>query len=308
MVHKKELNLRALWFTIIPITLILFASYNAFSYDLFNYIFDAKILTEYHENPYQHKALDYPEDPMLSFMRWTHRTYPYGPTWLGVTAPLSFVGLGIFLPTFYLFKMLMAASFLGTVYFIQKIVRKTKFTSPEFAVAFFALNPLVLIESLVSAHNDIVMMFVTMASIYFLIDKRYIGSGLLFIFAGFMKYATFFLAPAYAFYLYTKKTRQFFMISIVLMIIAVILATYRTNFQPWYLLFVLPIAALVSDKKYIVIPTIIISFGVLLRYIPFLYAGNWDPPIPQINANILIGSLIIAAAVTGLVYLRDRKA
>src|SRR3989344_6751156 len=54
-------------------------SYNAFSYDLFNYIFDAKIITHYQQNPYEHKALDYPMDPMLSFMRWTHRLYPYGP-------------------------------------------------------------------------------------------------------------------------------------------------------------------------------------------------------------------------------------
>ena len=55
---------------------LLVFSYTAFSYDIFNYIFDAKIITHYHENPYIHKALDYPGDPMLSFMHWTHRVYP----------------------------------------------------------------------------------------------------------------------------------------------------------------------------------------------------------------------------------------
>ena len=66
-------------------------AYNAFSYDLFNYIFDVKILTFYHLNPYFFKPMDFANDPMLSFMRWTHRTYPYGPSWLVLTVPLSFI-------------------------------------------------------------------------------------------------------------------------------------------------------------------------------------------------------------------------
>src|SRR5436190_6431319 len=87
---KNKLSKKNIWIIIILSTIILTFAYNAFSYDLFNYIFDAKIVTHYHENPYQHKALDYPFDPMLSFMRWTHRVYPYGPICLVMTIPLSF--------------------------------------------------------------------------------------------------------------------------------------------------------------------------------------------------------------------------
>ena len=92
---KKKLQIQYIWKIIGITTLILLFSYNAFSYDLFNYIFDAKIITYYQQNPYEHKALDYQGDPMLAFMHWTHRVYPYGPTWLILTVPLSFFG-GLF--------------------------------------------------------------------------------------------------------------------------------------------------------------------------------------------------------------------
>ena len=93
--YKNKISRKIFWSLLLATTGILVFSYNAFSYDLFNYIFDAKIVTHYQQNPYFHKALDFPNDPMLSFMRWTHRLYPYGPAWLGITIPLSFAGLNI---------------------------------------------------------------------------------------------------------------------------------------------------------------------------------------------------------------------
>lgn len=104
MAAKKKITKQFVWKLAIVAAVVLSFSYSAFSYDIFNYIFDAKIVTHYYQNPYAHKALDYPMEPMLAFMHWTHRMYPYGPVWLAVTVPLSFLGLQLFLPTFFLFK------------------------------------------------------------------------------------------------------------------------------------------------------------------------------------------------------------
>src|ERR1700733_208837 len=120
LASKKKLEKRFVWKIFWAAIILLTFSYSAFSYDIFNYMFDAKIITHYQANPYMHKALDYPGDPMLAFMHWTQRVYPYGPVWLAITVPLSFIGLQIFLPTFFLFKMLAAASLLGSIYFIGK--------------------------------------------------------------------------------------------------------------------------------------------------------------------------------------------
>lgn len=303
-VHKKKIGKQAIWFLIISTTVILTFSYNAFSHDLFNYIFDAKIVMYYNQNPYIHKALDFPGDPMLSFMHWTHRVFPYGPIWLGLTVPLSYVGMQIFLPTFFLFKILISMSFLGTVFFIGKILQKFSFKDEFFGVAFFALNPLVIIESLVSAHNDIVMMFFAMGALYLLITKKYTRSIILFILSIGVKFATAFLLPIYILILYLQKRKeelnwQFLFTAIVfVMIIPIILASYRTNFQPWYLLNILPFAALVARNYYIFIPSVILSLFIIFEYVPFLYLGNWDSPVPSILLWVTISSIILSSLFT----------
>jgi hypothetical protein len=295
LVSKKEVSRKIVWTVIFFVTGILFVSYNAFSYDLFNYIFDAKIVTFYHQNPYLHKALDYPTDPMLSFMRWTHRLYPYGPGWLLLTVPLSFIGSNIFIVTFYLFKLLMAGFFLLTVYSIEKIGKILKLSNVLLPVVAFALNPFVLSESLVSAHNDIVMMGLAMFGAYQLLDAKFFKGTILYIFSIGIKFATALILLVFFVLVGIKKKNYFIAASVLVMIIAVLLATIRTNFQPWYLLYIAPFAALLFDKAYVKIPFIIISIAAVIYYVPFLFTGNWNVPIPSILNYIMIISIVLSA-------------
>lgn len=299
-VHKKEISKRTVWFLIITTTVILTFSYNAFSYDLFNYMFDAKIVTYYSQNPYVHKALDFPGDPMLSFMHWTHRIYPYGPTWLGLTIPLSYVGMQFFLPTFFLFKILISMTFLGTVFFIGKILQKISPTNEYLGVAFFALNPFVIMESLVSGHNDITMMFFAMWALYLLMINKYVRSIIVLILSIGVKFATLLLIPVFIMIFFLKRYgkninwEKITLLIIGLMVGAVIAATLRTTFQPWYLLYVLPFAALLPNKYYVVIPSVVISFFATFQYLPFLYLGNWDNPVPSVLFWMMTGSVILS--------------
>lgn len=294
LTYEKKVEGKQIWTILIIAGGILLFSYNAFSYDLFNYMFDAKIVTYYHQNPYEHKALDYPGDPMLSFMRWTHRVYPYGPVWLLLTIPLSFLEFKFFLPTFFLFKSLMVGSFLGTAFLINKIVRKVSPGDELLSVVFFGLNPLVIIESLVSSHNDITMMFFALTAFYFLIVKRHVLCFLFLLLSIGVKFATLFLLPVFVltlFYQHRKKAIPWSTISFLLilaMIPSILGASLRTNFQPWYLLFVLPFAAVLSKKSYIAIASVVTSFFGALWYIPYLYLGNWDPPVTNILSAFLI--------------------
>lgn len=294
--YSNKMSKRQIWFLIIAVSIILAFSYNAFSYDLFNYIFDAKIITFYHQNPYIHKALDYPGDPMLSFMQWTHRVYPYGPIWLLLTVPLSFLGFKIFLLTFFLFKFLMAISFVGTVFFIGKIIRKISPQYELFGIVFFALNPLVIIESLVSAHNDIVMMFFAVLSLYLFMNNKYVRSLLLLILSIGVKFASVLIIPVLLVKYFFRKYdwEKIILLITAAMIIAIVVASIRTNFQPWYLLYVLPFAALTARKYFILIPSLVITFFSLLQYAPFIYLGNWNPPVPVILSYLTNGSILLS--------------
>lgn len=306
-IFDKKIDEKEVWIISIIIALILLFSYNAFSYDIFNYIFDAKIATYYHKNPYMYRALDFPADPMLLFMRWTHRVYPYGPAWLILTIPLSFLGFNYFIITLFLFKGLAVLSYIVSVFFIQKIAQKTKVVFPAFAMAVFAANPLVIIESLVSAHNDIVMIAFALLSIYFLFARWRIVSLLVLLFSIGIKFATAFLIPAYIYYFLQKKKinyESFFLIAVVFSGAAIIGVSLRTNFQPWYLLYTLPFAAFLSNKKYILIAAVIISVGAVAQYIPYLYTGGWNAPTPIILNWILFSSVFLSVIINIWILLR----
>ncbi len=336
MAYTKQISKKIVWKLIVTTTVILTFSYNAFSYDIFNYIFDAKIITHYQQNPYVHKALDYAGDPMLSFMRWTHRVYPYGPVWLGLTVPLSFAGFGFFLPTFFLFKSLMAASFLGSVYFVGKILKKLTPDKEIFGLVFFGLSPFVVIESLVSGHMDIVMYFFALFAFYLLLQKKYVWSVVLLAISIGIKFVTVFLVPVFLVvmimslradakqsHISSEKTwgllRRFtprndgmwwnyiFISAIVLLIGSVIALSFRTTFQPWYLIAPFVFGVFLSFRYFIFIPSLIISFFAMLTYVPYLYNGNWDPPIPQMLSNMYILSYIFAGVTVLMYYLFRRK-
>jgi hypothetical protein len=304
----KTLGKKLVWKILLAASVILVFSYNAFSYDLFNYIFDAKIFAHYNLNPYLHKALDFPADPMLNFMRWTHRVYPYGPFWLVLTIPLSYIGMNIFLVIFFLIKFLVASCFIGSLYFIGKIFQKLAPKKEVLGLVFFGLNPLILIESLVSAHLDIVMMFFALVAFYKLLSKKYIWAFILLILSIEVKFATLFLLPVFIYVVFLKINKKIinwnsiFLISAVLMSVAVFLSSfYSGNFQPWYLILPLAFAVFLADKYYVLIPGIIVPFFALFNYAPFLYLGNWDPPVPQILSQIntagYAASLLIVVAI-----------
>ena len=310
LVKKGKLGLKGLTIVTILTTAILAFSYNAFSYDLFNYIFDAKIVSFYHLNPYLYKASDFVGDPMLHFMRWTHRLYPYGPSWLILTVPLSFLGANFFLPTFFLFKFLMVMSYLGSCYLIYKISEKLFPVNKLFNVAFFALNPLVLIETLVSAHNDIPMIFFLLLSIYLFILKKKTLSWASNIFSIGVKFSTGVLFPLFILLEFMDKIgkkinwEKFFIAATILSLSTVLLASIRTTFQPWYLVFPLSLVAFVSSKKYISIPAFLASIFAAGIYVPYVLMADYAKGYPQVVQDIeLVGiAAILIFTVIALLY------
>lgn len=295
-VRAEHMGKKQIWTLIIASAVILNFSYNAFSYDLFNYIFYGKIVTHYHMNPYTLRALDFPGDPMLLFMHWTHNYYPYGPVWLGLSVPLSYLGLGFFLPTLFLFKTLAISFFLGTVYFIGKILKKAGSTDEKLGVLFFGLNPLVLIEALVSGHNDISMMFFAVLGLYFLINNKNTKSIVSLALSIGIKFATVFLIPVWLYVLKNKKKLDFektIFLSVVFMGLAILAATFRQSFQSWYWLYILPFISMSLKKYNFFWVGIIVSVLGLLNYIPFLYLGNWNAPVPTILFAVTTVSFIV---------------
>jgi hypothetical protein len=68
----------------------------------------------------------------------------------------------------------------------------------------------------------------------------------------------------------------------------------------------LSFAAFLADRYYVLLPSFVISLFAEFTYIPFLYTGNWDPPIPQILSEMYWGSYVLAVVLVGGVYLIRR--
>ena len=254
------------------ISIFLLFSYPFLSHDFFNYIFDAKIITVYHQNPYIHKALDYPADHWIRFMQWTHRTYPYGPTWLLITLIPSFLSFGKFILNFILFKLMFTFFYLMAVYYLNKMNKKW--------ALFFATNPLIIIEGLISSHNDLVAVSIAIVGIYYLLQNKKYGSRLLLLLSGGIKYITLpflFLhksdsGQARMTSFWGPKGHQNLLVFISLVSLLLYL-TFSSEIQPWYFL---ALFALLPYYEKIILKLNILCAGLLLSYYPYIRLGGWD--------------------------------
>src|SRR3990172_12450907 len=82
----------------------------------------------------------------------------------------------------------------------------------------------------------------------------------------------------------------------------------QVQFQPWYLFWTLPLFSLIPQMG-LVLMAIAISFGSSLRYLPFLYYGEWSQPgTVQFMQFVTIAPLIAAITISVLVIVRRKNA
>lgn len=272
---------------------MLFFSYSGMlSYDIFNYIATAKVLYFYKENPYVVMPIDFANDPLLLFTRAANKISLYGPWWLLLSFFPYAASLGNFLVELFLFKLLNVFFYLGTVYGIWKLSQN------KLSVYLFALNPLVLVETFIGSHNDIVMIFFALWSFYFLKQKKILFAIIVFFLSILIKYATIFLLPVfiYVFWLILQKRsiswEKVFFIAIFSMFVIFLLSAFREEIYPWYGLWFIGFACLIPKKKLSLNIALIFTFSLMLRYIPYMFSGTYAGYTPIIK-TILAFSLPI---------------
>jgi hypothetical protein len=129
--------------------------------DVFNYLHYGRMPASYGVNPYAALPLTVRQDPAYHFSNWHHLPSPYGPLFTLVTeglAPLS-------LPTAYwAWKGVLLAAALGTLVLVALTARRLG-RSPQAAIAFVALNPLVLVYGIGGAHNEPLVLLCSVAAV-----------------------------------------------------------------------------------------------------------------------------------------------
>ncbi len=249
-------------------------SFPAFTYDIFNYMTTASVLYRHHENPYVVMPIEIPNEPGLAYTRAANKVALYGPSWLGLSAIPHVAGLGNTWLTIIAFKALIIAAWGALLIVIWNYTKSMK------QVAFFACNPLVITEVLVSGHNDIIMaLFAVLAFVPHSFSKGTWIRILLWLASVGVKGSTIILLPLL--FVRTMERTQMYKIAYwLLFAVFVVAAPFREELYPWYAVWFLPFAALIPIKKGSFIHgfSVALSMGLVLRHLPYIltreYGGN----------------------------------
>lgn len=277
-------------------------AYPMFSYDLFNYIFNTKMILIYHANPHVQAAIEFSADPMIRFMQNVHSPAPYAYGWtLASLLPGLVWFSGKFTLAFWAMKAFIVAFWLGQLWILKKLVAKL-FTQEPWRFWLFALNPLVLVETLINGHNDVVMMFLALLSYWFWLNFAKVKTFIFLLLSASIKYATIILlllglqGPS----LQAKRLDIPTLASLALFLVTF---TRPDQLHSWYLIWAFSFAVL-SRSKWLVSVFTALTFGALLRYAPYIYFGHWDPPVYLLRNLIWGASLVIAPLLLKFLNLR----
>jgi len=262
-------------------------AYPMFSYDLFNYLFNAKMILIYHANPYLQTAIEFSPDPSLRFMQNVHTPAPYAYGWTMASLLPGLVWFsGKFTLAFWAMKVFIAGFWLGQLWILKKLVTKL-FPVEPWRFWLFALNPLVLVETLINGHNDVVMMFLALLAYMFWLNYAKLKAFIFLLLSASIKYATVVLLPT--FHLRGGKLDIPACSSLALL---AVMFTRPDQLHSWYLIWAFSFAVLAKPKWLVSLFTAL-TFGALLRYTPYIYFGHWDPPVYFLRNLIWVSSLVL---------------
>jgi hypothetical protein len=150
---------RVLWGAIVAAVALFALAPPLLSQDVFSYISYARLGADHGLNPYTTVPADVPNDPALPFVGWRDVTSDYGPLFTLGSYPAGLVRVPAAL---WMFKILAAGSVLGLTALVARIAAGQG-ADPARAAAFIGLNPLVLVHVVAGAHNDGTVLLVVIA-------------------------------------------------------------------------------------------------------------------------------------------------
>lgn len=282
--------------TLVSIILILLLSHNAFSHDIFNYIFNARMVVKYAANPHIHTALEFPSDDWTRFMHNTHTPAPYGYGWTALSLTPYVLGAGKFLSTYMLMKLWMLVGFV-LLWFAMKNLAQTLGMQKEYEKTkwLFFLNPLVLIEIFSNAHNDAWMMApaVLAYSLLFMKQKKtqqwmiWVGAFTLIAISASIKFATLAIIPMLCVLIAKQFVKKHMLIDMLVkywsefssvLLFLPLLTSRSQQFHPWYLIWSLTFLPFMRVEW---MRWLFIAFSIssLFRYLPYIGVGDYTQTV-----------------------------
>jgi len=314
VLHRSQL-----WIGVAACIFVLWLGHNALSHDIFNYLFNAKMVSEYSSNPHVRTAIEFSYDPWVRFMHNIHTPAPYGYGWTAVSLLPYWLGLGSFLLTYFAMKAWMILGLGLYLYFGWRLLEKWPVSNKIQRLWLFAFNPILLWETALNGHNDVWMMWPALAAFFLVLKKdrklwHIVLAGLLLAFSISIKLVTVVLVPILLFLVLwpvlkntiTKLSRlleqlgdHFFTFwpEYASLVLLVPLVTSRSQqFLPWYLIWSWSFFPLLRWRW---LRWLLLAFTLTsqLRYVPWLLNGLEYTAKLQLEMRMVTWVAVIAVVI-----------
>ncbi len=175
--HAKMTVKKIVVYAVIFQCIMLF-SYPSLATDIFSYIMSDRVATVYHQNVWLTKPQEFSFDLFSRLADWQYQPRVYGQVNQFFYNFVSVGGKNDLLLTVFLYKSLVFIFSLGTMVLVYKLAKRFFSGSEGIALLTIFWNPLFVLEIIGSGHNDMLMVFFTLLSIYFFKDKRWLLAGI----------------------------------------------------------------------------------------------------------------------------------
>ncbi|MEI6690943.1 MAG: hypothetical protein WCL07_04315 [bacterium] len=249
-------------------------AYPMLTHDIFNYLFHARIVVNYHANPHLLAPQVFVGDPWLRFMHWVHSPSAYGPVFTATMLVPYLVGMTKLTTSLLAYKLLACASYLLAIYLVGEIAKRNKLIDPNKARLLVALNPIILTEWLINAHNEVLMVTLMLLAWWMVGEnKLWRGWSAIALSAG-LKYAAILVAPALLLWKFVGE-RWALWIAVLSLVITPFVYHFDFQYQIWYITWAIPFAIITGNRK-LIAAILGYSIGGMLIYAPYIATGFWN--------------------------------
>jgi alpha-1,6-mannosyltransferase len=168
-----ELSRRTVAYAVVALHVLFLLAPPLLSQDVFSYIAYARLGAEHGLDPYTHAPLDIVSDPVFGFAGSKGAVSVYGPLFTLPTYALSPLGVA---GAFWVLKVVAALASLGVVALVWRSAEALG-RDPRGPALLVGLSPLVLAHVVSAAHNEALVLLLTMAGVYAFVRGRPAAAG-----------------------------------------------------------------------------------------------------------------------------------
>lgn len=261
---------------------IVFISFPSLSTDVFDYNNNNRITFVHGQNPWLHPAIDFPADGEIYYGSWLTRSTVYPPVAVAAGWLVYFVATANPILAILGFKALALILFIAIILLQKRL-------DPSIKTLFlFAANPLILIEFIGNAHNDLLLGFFILLSFYLYSRHKFSSSATSLAAAFLSKFTALIYLPFLLWPHLTSKDSKSFLNLLIFF------------FTPMLIIF-----ALMGDAVYQLFENLSHQTNLFLKSFPFLVRSSFHALTPlSLDQSAFIAKLT-TTAVFAIIALRS---